>query len=615
MHSSTPLPRLPRAHQVLLAAGAVLVAGCSSDDDDSGGTPGVVNTATAFTSSLDRVQTTNSATLGSAVRVTVRNEAPDTGTFLTPVWIGFHDGSFDIYDQGVAATAGLESLAEDGDAAALGAEFQASGAGTVEGLLTGVLGPMEGPIAPGETVSGVFRLSGTDASARYVSYASMVIPSNDAFVANGNPMALEVFDAGGAFQAPGLTDAGTDVLDAGTEVNDESTTNTAFFGQAAPNTGTTEGGVVTNHPGFLAAGMGGILDDAMFAGADFENVPGYEVLTISLEEVSTIAEPTGFATATLNEGTMQLSIDLSVGGLSGDVTVAHLHRGTAGVAGPVEVDLAPIFAVNAGGTFTASGTVSVTADQIALLRAGEMYFNVHTSLNPMGEVRGQVAANDAATAPLGAGAVTTPPIQGTELRITAQNRAPSLGTLQTPVWFGLHNGTFDFVDVGSPSSPEFERLAEDGNVEPLGGLFSASSSGTVSGVIASPGGPLAPGATATVRLRVDPSASTNRYFSWASMVIPSNDAFVATDAPMETELFDAGGSFVGAGFTFPAARIYDAGTEVNDEIPANTAAFGQATPDTGTTEVANIAAHPGFLAPGMGGILDDMNFAGADFAN
>ncbi|MEL6428852.1 MAG: spondin domain-containing protein, partial [Planctomycetota bacterium] len=211
--------------------------------------------------------------------------------------------------------------------------------------------------------------------------------------------------------------------------------------------------------------------------------------------------------------------------------------------------------------------------------------------------------------------VTTPPIQGTELRITAQNRAPSLGTLQTPVWFGLHNGTFDFVDVGSPSSPEFERLAEDGNVEPLGGLFSASSSGTVSGVIASPGGPLAPGATATVRLRVDPSASTNRYFSWASMVIPSNDAFVATDDPMETELFDAGGSFVGAGFTFPAARIYDAGTEVNDEIPANTAAFGQATPDTGTTEVANVGAHPGFLAPGMGGILDDMNFAGADFAN
>jgi len=47
--------------------------------------------------------------------------------------------------------------------------------------------------------------------------------------------------------------SGAEVLDGGTEVNDELPVNTAFFGQMAPNTGVAENGVVLEHPGFSAA--------------------------------------------------------------------------------------------------------------------------------------------------------------------------------------------------------------------------------------------------------------------------------------------------------------------------------------------------------------------------
>ena len=50
----------------------------------------------------------------------------------------------------------------------------------------------------------------------------MVLPSNDAFVANGNPLAHPIFGADGSFQDNfGLLVAGDVVLDAGSEVNDE----------------------------------------------------------------------------------------------------------------------------------------------------------------------------------------------------------------------------------------------------------------------------------------------------------------------------------------------------------------------------------------------------------
>ena len=62
------------------------------------------------------------------VQVTIENLAPATGNFLTPFWVGFHDGTFDLYDVGAAASAELERVAEDGNTAPLADGFLASGA-------------------------------------------------------------------------------------------------------------------------------------------------------------------------------------------------------------------------------------------------------------------------------------------------------------------------------------------------------------------------------------------------------------------------------------------------------------------------------------------------------
>ena len=78
-------------------------------------------------------------------------------------------------------------------------------------------------------------------------------------------------------------------------------------------------------------------------------------------------------------------------------------------------------------------------------------------------------------------------------------------------------------------------------------------------------------------------------------------------------MFDELGNFVGGSFVIAGSRVLDAGSEVNDELPANTAAFGQMTPDTGVPEGGVVHVHPGFLPAGSGGILDDPAFAAADF--
>lgn len=183
------------------------------------------------------------------IRVVIDNLSPTNGSFFTPVWVGFHNGSFDLYDPGVAAFAnGLERLAEDGNNAPLSAAFLGGAPGRVDGTIVspGGFAPV---LDPGETTSATFSVD--PMANRYFSYASMLIPSNDAFVANGNPLALPIFDAMGNFIGADFVISGASVLDAGTEVNTEM--DAAFLNQLADNTGVTENGVVALHPGFIGS--------------------------------------------------------------------------------------------------------------------------------------------------------------------------------------------------------------------------------------------------------------------------------------------------------------------------------------------------------------------------
>lgn len=205
--------------------------------------------------------------------VSVENRAPQSGTSITPVWVGFHNGGFDTYDRNAPASPGLERLAEDGNNAVISQEFNDSGFGDVDGSVGGA------PIAPGATVRQAFEVNAS--AGRYFNYASMILPSNDTFIANGNPLAIEVFDEDGNFIGAEFTVTGSQALDAGTEINDEIPANTAFFGQASPDTGVDENGTVQLATGFNPVGSGGILDDLRFANADY-TAPGYEIARIRI---------------------------------------------------------------------------------------------------------------------------------------------------------------------------------------------------------------------------------------------------------------------------------------------------------------------------------------------
>ena len=83
---------------------------------------------------------------------------------------------------------------------------------------------------------------------------------------------------------------------------------------------------------------------------------------------------------------------------------------------------------------------------------------------------------------------------------------------------------------------------------------------------------------------------SNRYFSFASMVIPSNDAFIGNGGAMDYQLFDAAGNFNGpVTIEIFGGEIYDAGTEVNDGLGAAFSANG----GTATDEFLFVRLHPG----------------------
>ena len=233
------------------------------------------------------------------------------------------------------------------------------------------------------------------------------------------------------------------------------------------------------------------------------------------------------------------------------------------------------------------------------------------------------------------------------LEVTVENLSPENGAAITPVWFGLHDGSFDTFEVGEAASSGVMYLAEDGvtGLEPtipgvvealielglnpedlppqeqtIAGIFadsSAAANGGTQGLVDSPESPLgiAPGQSLSATVEISRNnLGNNRFFNYGAMFFPSNDAFVANDDAIE--LFDEYGNFVGEDIIITGNDVWDAGTEVNDENP-NNVPFGFDAVGDGIDENGTVQAHQGFQEPGTGGVLDFGGgaFANADFTN
>lgn len=363
----------------------------------------------------------NSAISIPSVIVTVENSAPVRGAFQTPIWVAAHDGSFDLYDRniplgsvGLVSQLSMESIAEDGNTGPITEEFGLAVPLSPQATLQD---PAGGPLAPGSSSSTTFNVD--PATDRFFSYASMVIPSNDAFIANGNPEAHPLFNERGRFIGRNFVVAGTEVLDAGTEINDEVAGNTAFLNQAGPNIGATEDGNLVLHEGF-ETGLSypdGVLNHPVFGNSNFLSdnyrAASFRFRYVDLGRTTRFTgglnprnEVTGEAVDSRGRGQAfalsrqgsQISIRILTSRLTGQATMVHLHNAADGVNGPVVVNLTDSIRRNRiSQVITAEDVVGPLAEGedpfLALLNemaAGNIYVNVHTEANPGGEIRGQL---------------------------------------------------------------------------------------------------------------------------------------------------------------------------------------------------------------------------------
>ncbi|WP_442484801.1 spondin domain-containing protein [Aeoliella sp. SH292] len=164
------------------------------------------------------------------LRVTVENLAPTNTISLAPFRFGFGNGTFDAFDNnqpafllGASTIAGapIVTIAEGGSAAAWFPAFQSA---EPNANLGSVVGPVIGPFLPGQSNSAIFEI---DPSNRFFTFGTMVVPSNDHFLGNANPVAFEVFDAGGNLVLNSFTEDAARIWDAGSET--ENPANAAFL--------------------------------------------------------------------------------------------------------------------------------------------------------------------------------------------------------------------------------------------------------------------------------------------------------------------------------------------------------------------------------------------------
>lgn len=157
-----------------------------------------------------------------------------------------------------------------------------------------------------------------------------------------------------------------------------------------------------------------------------------------------------------------------------------------------------------------------------------------------------------------------------QVKVTVENLSPVNSISFAPLRFGFHNGSFDAFNNGEVAGQPIISVAEGGSGADWFPAFQMADPGAVLGSV---GGALTPGATAASgTFRVN--TALNPFFTFASMVIPSNDHFIGNDNPMRYRLFSSTGTQLISQIDQQASQIWDNGSEITDPLAAAFLAIG-----------------------------------------
>ncbi len=413
---------------------------------------------------------------------------------------------------------------------------------------------MAGPAGPGDAYEFEFAA----APGSKLSFATMFIPSNDFFFApaqNG----IDLFDA---FDNPITGDLTPQVFlwDAGTEVNQEP-------------------GLGTDQPQ-RSGGTGGADPNPLvrMATDDFGNLPAVsDVIEVTL--TSTAATSFMLRIENVSTSTTLMTSDSATQAVPITPGVFVVHSGGAPLFAKGSSDLAQGLEALAedGMTGALEQTLASRSGVPVVLAPG--VFVVH---------RGDGALFAVNEPDRGAGLEALAE-DGNPAMLAASLAVAPVSTPFAPGVFAIHGTAQPLFVAGTPDQGlGLEALAEDGDPSGLAAALANLMGVHDSGVFNTPGGGTSPGPiTPSGAYRFSFNASPGDRLSFATMLVQSNDVFVAPEDG-GIALFDANQNPV-TGDVTAMVSLWDAGTEVNEEPGVgDNQAPRQSAPNTGGDENGNV---------------------------
>ena len=172
-----------------------------------------------------------------------------------------------------------------------------------------------------------------------------------------------------------------------------------------------------------------------------------------------------------------------------------------------------------------------------------------------------------------------------DVTVTVHNLQPANSVSFAALQLGFNNGSFDSFNIGEVATAPIISVAEAGSGVAWHAAFAAADPGATLGTVA---GRIDPGTgPRTGTFRVD--TSLNRYFTFASMVVPSNDFFIGNDDPKEYLLLNMAGNLLIPSITVGASEIWDAGSEIFDPAAAAFVGTGSLRRDQNSVVAFNFA--------------------------